>query len=188
MSDFKVGDKVCAITVASAESLARDFHDTYERLAPSFGYETRPETRRFDRESSNGRLMVAVCGEILSRHFAPLCEQPKENHDCTDFPKKPCRQCGKTDRPQWDGVCNDGNCDIEVEPKDNFAKDAEVARLAAAEKVMDAARNLVADFHLAEQAPDELKRAVEYVRTHVLFTDMTNALSALDAAKEAKCF
>lgn len=32
----------------SALALAKQFHDTYERLAPSFGYETRPETRDFD--------------------------------------------------------------------------------------------------------------------------------------------
>jgi hypothetical protein len=47
--------------------LAKLFHETYERLAPSFGYTTRPETREFDPESPNGRLMVAVCGEILQR-------------------------------------------------------------------------------------------------------------------------
>lgn len=47
--------------------LARLFRDTYERLAPQFGYETRPETREFDEDSPNGRLMIAVCGEILRR-------------------------------------------------------------------------------------------------------------------------
>jgi hypothetical protein len=45
-------------------ALARRFHETYERLAPSFGYETRADTRQFDPASSNGRLMVAVCSEI----------------------------------------------------------------------------------------------------------------------------
>lgn len=47
--------------------LATVFHETYERLAPLFGYETRPDTRQFDPESKNGRLMVAVCREILLR-------------------------------------------------------------------------------------------------------------------------
>jgi hypothetical protein len=47
--------------------LAQLFHETYERLAPSHGYETRPETRRFDPNSPNGRLMRAVCAEILAR-------------------------------------------------------------------------------------------------------------------------
>jgi hypothetical protein len=45
--------------------LARRFHEAYERLAPQFGYETRVETREFDPASPNGRLMVAVCQEII---------------------------------------------------------------------------------------------------------------------------
>lgn len=45
--------------------LARDFHDTYEALAPFYGYETRPETREFDPETPNGKLMIAVCAVIL---------------------------------------------------------------------------------------------------------------------------
>lgn len=47
--------------------LARQFHDLYESMAPQFGYETRPETRQFDPESKNGRLMIAVCAEITRR-------------------------------------------------------------------------------------------------------------------------
>ena len=46
------------------EEIARKFHDTYERLAPSFGYETRADTKAFDPESPNGRLMMAVCAEV----------------------------------------------------------------------------------------------------------------------------
>lgn len=45
--------------------LAKLFHETYERLAPQFGYETRPETRQFDPQSTNGLLMTAVCKEVL---------------------------------------------------------------------------------------------------------------------------
>lgn len=55
--------------------LAKQFHDTYERLAPSFGYETRPETREFNPESPNGRLMVAVCKEIIEQNIA-ICVKP----------------------------------------------------------------------------------------------------------------
>ena len=47
--------------------LAKLFHETYERMAPAFGYTTRPETREFDDGSPNGRLMVAVCGEVLRK-------------------------------------------------------------------------------------------------------------------------
>ena len=46
--------------------LAIHFHNTYERLAPSFGYKTREETKQFDINSNNGQLMVAVCETILN--------------------------------------------------------------------------------------------------------------------------
>jgi len=51
------------------EELAREFHDTYERLAPSFGYETRKESAKPWNEvpEQNRRLMTAVCREIIDR-------------------------------------------------------------------------------------------------------------------------
>lgn len=66
------------------EMLARYFHHTYERLAPSFGYETRDDTKQFDPTSKNGRLMVAVAGEALE---GPLAMP------------RPARCCGRTARP-----------------------------------------------------------------------------------------
>jgi hypothetical protein len=51
-----------------ADDLARTFHNAYERLAPQFGYETRPETREFDPHTPNGQLMIAVC-KRLRHHF-----------------------------------------------------------------------------------------------------------------------
>lgn len=50
-----------------ALNLARRFHEAYERLAPDFGYTTKPETREFDEDTPNGRLMIAVCAEILAK-------------------------------------------------------------------------------------------------------------------------
>lgn len=47
--------------------IAKEFHDTYERLAPSFGYETRKDTKQFDPTSPNGRLMIAVCAEVAAK-------------------------------------------------------------------------------------------------------------------------
>jgi hypothetical protein len=55
--------------IITALALAKQFHAIYERLAPSFGYETRQETRDFDPDSPNGRLMVAVCTEIIEQNF-----------------------------------------------------------------------------------------------------------------------
>jgi len=51
--------------MTDGENLARRFHEIYERLAPSFGYETRADTKAFDPTSANGRLMIAVCSEML---------------------------------------------------------------------------------------------------------------------------
>jgi hypothetical protein len=45
-------------------ALAVLFHVTYEKLAPQKGYETRTETRVFDPESANGKLMIATCAEV----------------------------------------------------------------------------------------------------------------------------
>jgi hypothetical protein len=60
------------------ETLARFFHETYETLAPGFGYETRPETREFNPESKNGRLMVAVCDAVLIRFNAELATEREQ--------------------------------------------------------------------------------------------------------------
>ncbi len=48
-----------------ALNLAKQFHDTYELLAPEHGYATREDTKEFDPESPNGRLMVATCHAML---------------------------------------------------------------------------------------------------------------------------
>jgi len=49
----------------SAEQLAIIFHINYERLAPKYGYETREETKIFDNQTANGKLMIATCNEVL---------------------------------------------------------------------------------------------------------------------------
>lgn len=52
-----------------AEKWAKDFHETYERTAPQFGYKTRTESAKPWEElpEPNRRLMIAVCAEVLSR-------------------------------------------------------------------------------------------------------------------------
>lgn len=46
---------------------AKQFHDLYEKYAPDFGYETRKDTKEFDPETPNGRLMTKVCNEVISQ-------------------------------------------------------------------------------------------------------------------------
>ena len=67
-----LGAEVNPTPMEIAETLARDFHDTYERLAPQHGYETRRESRTtWEQVPENNRsLMVAVCAEIHARHIA----------------------------------------------------------------------------------------------------------------------
>jgi len=48
-------------------ALATMFHENYEFLAPTLGYETREDTKVFDPESPNGKLMVQVCGIIIAQ-------------------------------------------------------------------------------------------------------------------------
>jgi hypothetical protein len=72
------------------EQFARQFHETYERLAPSFGYETRRESAKPWDEvpDQNRRLMTAVCAEVLAR----LGPAPGVEHDRGYWPKDDIRR------------------------------------------------------------------------------------------------
>ncbi len=59
-------------------ALAVLFHVTYEKLAPQKGYETRKETRIFDPESANGKLMIATCSSIQGTIRALAVESASE--------------------------------------------------------------------------------------------------------------
>jgi hypothetical protein len=74
------------------EKLARQFHTLYEAMAPGFGYETRTETREFDPESNNGRLMIAVCSAISGMHTQQLAEARANLEDYEHV--EHCRDCG----------------------------------------------------------------------------------------------
>jgi hypothetical protein len=55
--------------VTYPERLAKEFHEAYERLAPQFGYETRPESAVPWEQvpEQNRQLMVAVVQDLRSR-------------------------------------------------------------------------------------------------------------------------
>lgn len=65
--------RLCQLITAT--ELATIFHEIYEQLAPQFGYATRPETKTFDANSPNGRLMIAVCDRVLMNETPPACAQ-----------------------------------------------------------------------------------------------------------------
>lgn len=62
---------------SEAEQLAQDFHETYERLAPRFGYETRRESAKPWAEvpEQNRGLMTAVCGAAMLPKLTALRHQ-----------------------------------------------------------------------------------------------------------------
>ncbi|MFY8160489.1 MAG: hypothetical protein ACOVNU_04105 [Candidatus Kapaibacteriota bacterium] len=58
--------------------LAILFHNIYERLAPSFGYQTRLDTKSFETNTPNGILMIAVCKEIIKWQEQKMHKQLQE--------------------------------------------------------------------------------------------------------------
>lgn len=56
-----------AKVIGPAEILAKKFHETYERLAPLFGYKTReaPAVQWEHVPQQNRALMIAVCAKLL---------------------------------------------------------------------------------------------------------------------------
>jgi hypothetical protein len=65
-----------------AEAWAKDFHETYERLAPKFGYETRKESAKpwAKVPENNRKLMIAVVEEVLIRQKEYMEKMAAEIH------------------------------------------------------------------------------------------------------------
>ena len=53
----------------SPEDIARAFHETYERLAPQYGHETREDSRKpwASVPARNRGLMIAVVSDLIQR-------------------------------------------------------------------------------------------------------------------------
>ena len=60
--------------------ITKKFHDTYEKLSKDYDYETRKETRVFDINSSNGKLMYATVNEVIK----PILEENKKQKEVLD--------------------------------------------------------------------------------------------------------
>ena len=56
-------------TLESPETVAKHFHEAYERLAPDYGYKTREASAVPWEEvpEQNRNLMIAVCRELIER-------------------------------------------------------------------------------------------------------------------------
>ena len=54
--------------------ITKKFHDTYEKLSKEYNYETREDTKVFDINSNNGKLMYVTVNEIVS----PILKENKQ--------------------------------------------------------------------------------------------------------------
>ena len=57
--------------------ITKKFHDTYEKLASEYAYKTREDTKVFDINSNNGKLMYATVNEIVS----PILKENKKQKE-----------------------------------------------------------------------------------------------------------
>lgn len=75
------GDERWSWACSFGEPLAREFHETYEKLAPDFGYETREASAKpwEDVPEQNKDLMIAVCREILRRRAEEALPQRQDS-------------------------------------------------------------------------------------------------------------
>ena len=55
------------------------FHNTYEKLAPNYDYETRKDTKELDFNSNNGKLMYATINEIITPLLDDITNLQQEN-------------------------------------------------------------------------------------------------------------
>ena len=55
------------------------FHNTYEKLAPNYGYETRKDAKELDFNSNNGKLMYATINEIITPLLDYITNLQQEN-------------------------------------------------------------------------------------------------------------
>ena len=71
--EVPAGYRELAAALSSPETLARKFHEAYERLAPEFNYTTRKASAvPWDSvPENNRRLMIAVCAEIAREALKP---------------------------------------------------------------------------------------------------------------------
>ena len=77
-------DSANAARAAHCSALAERFHALYEEIAPLYYYETRKETRKWDPESPNGKLMIATCNGVMGPVIAVLqaiAEMPEYDQD-----------------------------------------------------------------------------------------------------------
>lgn len=139
---------------------AKRFHEAYERLAPSFGYETRPDTRQFDPESPNGKLMIAVCGELWAAGQSQEMAEPSDDEKkmvtityyMQELPEKRSVSVGTDETGELDGFFM------------RFVNDEAVTRLRLSNEAMHALIALVGNIYRHANLSSECKWLVAEIK------------------------
>ena len=73
-------NKILKTYVAAHAGIAKQFHEAYERLAPEYGYETRPESAVAwsDVPQNNRYLMTAVVEELVEAGVINECSDESD--------------------------------------------------------------------------------------------------------------
>lgn len=66
------------------KDLTLNFHYMYEKLAPEFGYETREDTKKFDFNSPNGKLMYKTVKSVME----PILEENQQLKEKLELSEK----------------------------------------------------------------------------------------------------
>lgn len=81
--------------------ITKKFHDTYEKLASEYTYETREDTKVFDINSNNGKLMYATVNEIVSPILKENKKQKEEIDKIYKLIKQHIRKDGFLELNEW---------------------------------------------------------------------------------------
>jgi hypothetical protein len=94
--------------VTAAEKLAQLFHETYERLAPNHGYDTRKATAVpwAEVKDPNRQLMIDVARQLLGKGYTRTWVAGRDSD--VDFPPDPDTLVEDPDGQQWACVDDDG--------------------------------------------------------------------------------
>ena len=109
--------------------IATAFHEAYERLAPRYGYETRPESRKpfSDLPNELKLLMVAVVREVRTLlapavderaassepEMCPNCVTPWKCNGPHEFPQAASSEAAKVDGIHTPATCRHPHCNCE---------------------------------------------------------------------------
>lgn len=92
------------------------FHYTYEMLALNFGYETRKDTKKFDFDTPNGKLMYATVEKIIS----PILEENQQLKEQLETSEKARKEAIDYIKELYDNT-DDTTCyDIDKDEKERL--------------------------------------------------------------------